>query len=99
MQAKKAEGPWTAPVLVQSGKGLIDPCPLWDTDDNVYLVHAYAGSRAGIKSIIVVKKLNAAGDKVIDNGVIVYDVHEMDPTIEGPKIYKRNGWYYIFAPA
>ena len=20
-------------------------------------------------------------------------------TIEGPKMYKRNGWYYVFAPA
>ena len=30
--------------------------------------------------------------------VMVYDGHEMDPTIEGPKFYKRNGYYYIFAP-
>jgi beta-xylosidase len=29
----------------------------------------------------------------------VYDGHETDPTIEGPKFYKRNGFYYIFAPA
>jgi beta-xylosidase len=98
-KAKDPAGPWTKPVLVEGGKGLIDPCPLWDDDGNVYLVHAYAGSRAGIKSILVVKKLNKAGDKVIDNGVIVYDGHETDPTVEGPKLYKRNGWYYIFAPA
>jgi beta-xylosidase len=90
---------WSEPILVQAGKGLIDPCPLWDDDGQVYLVHAYAGSRAGIKSIIVVKKLNAAGTKVIDHGVLVYDGHEKDPTIEGPKFYKRNGYYYIFAPA
>ena len=30
---------------------------------------------------------------------MVYDGHELDPTIEGPKFYKRNGYYYIFAPA
>jgi beta-xylosidase len=36
---------------------------------------------------------------VFDDGVIVYDGHETDPTIEGPKFYKRNGYYYIFAPA
>jgi beta-xylosidase len=30
---------------------------------------------------------------------MVYDGHEKDPTIEGPKFYKRNGYYYIFAPA
>ncbi len=98
-KAKSATGPWSEPVLVEAGKGLIDPCPLWDEDGKVYLVHAYAGSRAGIKSIIVVKKLNAAGDKVMDEGKLVYDGHELDPTIEGPKFYKRNGYYYIFAPA
>ena len=39
------------------------------------------------------------GTKVLDEGVIVYDGHETDPTIEGPKAYKRNGYYYLFAPA
>ncbi len=98
-KARNAAGPWSEPVLVEGGKGLIDPCPLWDNDGNVYLVHAYAGSRAGIKSIIVVKKLNKEGTKVMDQGVMVYDGHALDPTIEGPKFYKRKGYYYIFAPA
>src|SRR5690606_34021755 len=71
----------------------------WDDDGNVYLVHAYAGSRAGIKSILVVKQLNAEGTKVVTEGKIVYDGHTTDPTIEGPKFHKRNGYYYIFAPA
>jgi len=99
IKAKKISGPWSDPILVQAGKGLIDPCPLWDDDGKMYLVHAFAGSRAGIKSILVVKKLNPEGTKVIDDGVLVYDGHELDPTVEGPKFYKRNGWYYIFAPA
>jgi beta-xylosidase len=98
-KAKNAKGPWSEPVLVEGGKGLIDPCPLWDDNGQVFLVHAYAGSRAGIKSIIVVKKMNAEGTKTLDQGVLVYDGHELDPTIEGPKLYKRNGYYYIFAPA
>lgn len=99
IKAKNARGPWTEPILVQSGKGLIDPCPLWDEDGRLYLVHAFAGSRAGIKSVIVVKELNSDGTKVVSDGKIVYDGHELDPTIEGPKFYKRNGYYYIFAPA
>jgi beta-xylosidase len=98
IKAKNAAGPWSEPILVEAGKGLIDPCPLWDEDGKVYLVHAYAGSRAGIKSIIVIKRLNQAGNKVTDEGKLVYDGHELDPTIEGPKFYKRNGYYYIFAP-
>lgn len=98
-KAKSPEGPWSEPVLVEAGKGLIDPCPLWDDNGKVYLVHAYAGSRAGIKSIIVVKELNAEGTRSIDEGILVYDGHELDETIEGPKFHKRNGYYYIFAPA
>jgi beta-xylosidase len=99
VKAKNPAGPWSMPLLVEGGKGLIDPCPLWDDNGQAYLVHAFAGSRAGIKSIIVVKKMNAEGTKTIDAGVIVYDGHDLDPTIEGPKFYKRNGYYYIFAPA
>jgi beta-xylosidase len=99
LKAKNAAGPWSDPVLVAPGSGLIDPCPLWDNDGTVYLVHGWAGSRAGIKSIITINKLNSAGTKVIDEGVMVFDGHETDPTVEGPKLYKRNGYYYIFAPA
>jgi beta-xylosidase len=99
IKAKNAAGPWSEPLLVQAGKGLIDPCPLWDDDGQVYLVHAYAGSRAGIKSVLAVRRLNKEGAKTLDDGVLVYDGHELDPTIEGPKFYKRNGYYYIFAPA
>src|SRR5688572_10572756 len=98
-KAKNIKGPWSEPVLVESGKGLIDPCPLWDDDGKVYLVHAFAGSRAGIKSILVIKQMNTEGTKTTSDGVMVYDGHVADPTIEGPKFYKRNGYYYIFAPA
>ncbi len=98
-KARSIHGPWSEPVMVQEGKGLIDPCPLWDDNGKIYLVHAYAGSRAGMKSIIVVRELNKEGTKVIGDAVMVYDGHEKDPTIEGPKLHKRNGYYYIFAPA
>ncbi len=99
IKATDPAGAWSAPKLVEAGKGLIDPCPLWDNDGKAYLVYAYAGSRAGIKSLVAVKALNAAGDQTTSAGTIVYDGHELDPTIEGPKFYKRNGYYYIFAPA
>lgn len=97
--ARRPEGPWSVPQLVEAGRGLIDPCPLIDDDGSRYLVHAYAGSRAGIKSVLVLKRLNKEGNRVIDAGTIIYDGHGADPTLEGPKIYKRNGYYYILAPA
>ena len=99
IKSKTITGKWSDPILVLPGKGFIDPCPLWDDNDKVYLVHAYSGSRAGIKSVLALKEMNTDGTKIIDNGKLIYDGHEIDPTVEGPKIYKRNGWYYIFAPA
>ncbi|MGN6180040.1 MAG: glycoside hydrolase family 43 protein [Mucilaginibacter sp.] len=99
VKASNPAGPWSTPVMVYPGKGIIDPCPLIDDDGQMYLVHAFAGSRAGIKSVIAINKLNKEGTHVTDEGVIVYDGHELDPTIEGPKLYKHNGYYYIFAPA
>jgi beta-xylosidase len=98
VKAKNILGPWSEPLLVESGKGIIDPCPFWDDNGKAYLAHAYAGSRAGIKSILVLKEMNKEGTKIIGDGAMVYDGHEKDPTIEGPKVYKRNNWYYIFAP-
>lgn len=98
-KTKDPAGPWEPLVLVEEGKGLIDPCPLWDEDGNAYLVHAYAGSRAGIKSLLVVKRLSPDGTKTMGIGQIIFDGHVNHPTVEGPKFYKRNGYYYVFAPA
>jgi beta-xylosidase len=98
-KAKQARGPWSEPVLVKGAKGWIDPCPLWDADGNAYLVNAMAASRSGVKSILVVSRMSADGTKLLDDGVMVFDGHDKNPTLEGPKFYKRNGYYYIFAPA
>src|SRR5215831_9125314 len=99
VKAKNPAGPWSEPLLVKEAKGWIDPCPLWDDDGNAYLVSAMAGSRSGIKSILVISRMSADGTKLLDDGVMVFDGHDQNPTVEGPKLYKRNGYYYIFAPA
>jgi beta-xylosidase len=99
VRAKNPVGPWSEPLLVKKGKGLIDPSPLWDDDGNAYMVYAFAGSRAGVKSVLMVSRMNAEGTSVGDEGIMVFDGHETHPTVEGPKFYKRNGYYYIFAPA
>lgn len=92
-------GPWEKPVWVKQGKGLIDCCPLWDEDGKAYLSHGCAGSRAGVKSVLFVAPLSPDGTTVIGPSRIVYDGHETQPTIEGTKFYKRNGYYYIMSPA
>lgn len=92
-------GDWTEPVLVKEGKGLIDCCPLWDSDGKAYLSHGCAGSRAGVKSVLFVAPLSADGTHVTGPSRVVYDGHENQPTIEGTKFYKHDGYYYIFSPA
>jgi len=92
-------GEWDKPVLVKAGKGMIDPCPLWDDDGRVYLAHAWAGSRAKFNSVLTVCELNKEGTKVISDPVLVFDGNDgVNHTIEGAKFYKRNGFYYLFAP-
>lgn len=91
---------WEKPVLVKAGKGMIDPAPLWDEDGHVYLVHAWAGSRSQMNSVITVCEMNREGTKVINSPILVFDGNDgVNHTIEGPKFYKRNGYYYILAPA
>jgi beta-xylosidase len=99
VKTKDPLGDWSEPLLVQAGKGLIDPCPLWDDDGKAYLAYAYAGSRANIKSILVVREMNWEGTKLISDAVLVFDGHNGNTTVEGPKLYKKDGFYYIFAPA
>ena len=99
VKAKDPAGPWSEPVLVKEGKGIIDTCPLWDEDGKVYMVYAYAGSRAGLKSVITICELNADATKAITPGRIIFDGHEAHQTCEGPKFFKKDGYYYIFHPA
>ena len=99
VHAEDAAGPWSRPVLVKEAKGYIDPCPLWDDDGQAYLSHALAGSRAGLKSVLLVSRMTPDGSRAIGESRIVYDGHVAHRTVEGTKFHKRDGWYYIFAPA
>ena len=99
IKTKDPKGLWSDPVLIKEGKGLIDPTPLWDDDGKAYLGFAFAGSRAGVKSMLMVCTMNPEGTLANDDAVMVLDGHFDEATVEGPKLYKRNGYYYIFAPA
>ncbi len=98
-KAANPAGPWEPLRLIRKVTGWIDTCPFWDDDGQLYLVHAWANSRSGIKSILAINRMNSDGTAVLDDGIIVFNGQAAHPTIEGPKLYKRNGYYYIFAPA
>jgi len=90
---------WSQIKLIKKAKGWIDPCPFWDEDGKAYIVNAFAKSRIGFNSKLCISRLSDDGMEILDEGVIVFDGIKTQPTIEGPKLYKRNGYYYIFAPA
>ena len=100
VKTKDPEGRWSAPVLVREGKGLIDPSPFWDEDGRAYLANGWAASRAGFNSVITISEMSADGTRLISKPRIVYDGNDgVNHTVEGPKMYKRGDYYYLFAPA
>ena len=102
VRTKDPLGEWEEPVLVLEGKGLIDPCPFWDEDGRAYIIHGYAKSRIGFKSILGIFEMSPDGLKAISEDHFVFDGNDPSHpavTIEGPKVYKRDGLYYILAPA
>ena len=93
-------GEWSKPVCIIEGKGMIDTTPLWDDDGRCYLVNGWANSRSRFASVLTVRELDKDGLKAISNPVIVFDGNGTENrTCEGPKFYKRNGWYWIMCPA
>lgn len=99
-KTKNPWGEWSKPHAIFEGKGWIDPCPFWDDDGRAYMVSAFAKSRIGFKSILHLTEMKPDCSALLDEGQHVFDGNENgQSTIEGPKLYKRNGYYYIMAPA
>ena len=100
VKTKDPAGQWSQPLCVIRGQGYIDTTPLWDDDGRCYLVNAWANSRAKFASVLTVRELSADGTRAIGQPVIVFDGNGTENrTCEGPKFYKRDGWYWILCPA
>ncbi|UGQ45909.1 glycoside hydrolase family 43 protein [Massilia endophytica] len=100
--AENFAGPWSEPRLLLAGKGIIDPTPLWDDDGKAWLLHAWAKSRAGFNNVLTLRAMSPDAKRLLDEqGEVVIDGNQLPGyrTLEGPKLYKHNGWYYVFAPA
>lgn len=97
--AQDPAGEWECHVVKQV-VGWIDPCPLFDDDGSVWLVHGLAASRIGINNMLFVHRLSPDGLQVLDKGCLVYNgADHGDVTVEGPKFYQRQGKYWILCPA
>lgn len=91
--APQITGPWSTPSIVVAGPGLEDPCPFWDDDGTAYLIHSRTGAGP-----LILHRMSTDGKRVLDEGKIIVQDPEHLPVLEGPKLYKRDGYYYIFAP-
>lgn len=92
-RAKDPRGPWDLTRMVDVVKWE-DPCPLWDDDGSAYLAHSI--HRGGP---VVIHRMSADGLRLLDDGTVVYHDEEANPILEGIKMYRRDGWYHILAPA
>ncbi|MFE9602120.1 family 43 glycosylhydrolase [Streptomyces hokutonensis] len=103
INAPEIRGPWTRPHLLKEGKGLIDPCPLWDDENEgeAYLVHAWAKSRAGINNRLTGHRMHPDATTLLDDGKMIVDADHVPGwfTLEGPKAHRHDGWFWILAPA
>ncbi|MES3025221.1 MAG: glycoside hydrolase 43 family protein [Pseudomonadota bacterium] len=99
--AARFEGPWSAPHLLLAGRGMIDPTPLWDDDGKAWLLHAWAKSRAGFNNVLTLRPMSPDARRITGEGKVLIDGNRLPgyTTLEGPKFYKRDGYYYVFAPA
>ncbi|MEO3692179.1 glycoside hydrolase family 43 protein [Roseateles paludis] len=86
-------GPWSPPTTVLAGPGYEDPCPFWDDDGKAYLVHSKVGAGP-----VILHAMSADGTRLLDDGLTIIEDKVKLPVLEGPKLYKRNGYYYVLAP-
>jgi alpha-N-arabinofuranosidase len=103
MTATNPAGPWSDPIVIPEVRG-IDPSLFFD-DDKAYIVYnseapgnkpLYDGHRTVRMYELDVKTMKVKGEEIqlVNGGV---DLSKKPVWIEGPHIYKRNGFYYLLA--
>lgn len=98
--AEHPTGPWSDPIPLNFGG--IDPSIFFDDDGRVWVVNnddpegdsLYEGHRAVRIQELDLEKMEMVGPRsVLVNGGV--DLSEKPIWIEGPHIFKRDGWYYL----
>ncbi|MEO8018814.1 MAG: glycoside hydrolase family 43 protein [Pseudomonadota bacterium] len=99
--AKNPAGPWSAPVWLKEIDG-IDPSFFFDDDGKTYIVNngppegtpLYQGHRA-----IWMQEFDLAANKLTGQRKVIVnggaDLAKKPIWIEGPHLYRINGWYYL----
>ena len=91
--AKDISGPWSAPVLIYEAVNWTDPCVFFDYDNkNAYLLcHTNTDKETRLYDNKIFK-LSWDGRKLLDDGTVFY----RGKMAEAAKMYKKDGFYYVF---
>jgi len=91
--AERITGPWSRPICMLKKQRWTDPAAFWDEDDKqAYLVCNFGPDPVQKKNQTRLFKMSWDGRKLLDKGTALYH----GGGAEAAKIYKINGFYYIF---
>ncbi len=103
LTASNPAGPWSDPIWIEHAGG-IDPSLFFDDDGKVWLMNndlppggsTYEGHRA-----IWLREVDGTTFEALSEPVVIINggvrPEEKPIWIEGPHIYKHDGWYYLAA--
>ncbi|MNB90243.1 Beta-xylosidase [compost metagenome] len=93
--AADIRGEWSEPVYLNSYG--FDPSMFHDEDGRKYIVSMVTDHRVTkrYRGHLVIQEYSTAEQMMIGEPVTIYASH--DTYLEGPHIYKRGGYYYLFA--
>ena len=92
--ADKIEGPWSDPVYVNSSG--FDPSLFHDDDGKKWFVNMLWDHRRRplLFAGIALQQFDPVAGKLVGQSKNIYQGTDLE-LVEGPHLYKRNGWYYL----
>ena len=93
--APSIEGPWSEPLFIHSAG--FDPSILHDENGKKWIVSLEWETREGYHKpgVICVVEYDSRNRQVIGNPKRIWEGATRRGCIEGPHLYKRNGYYYL----
>jgi xylan 1,4-beta-xylosidase len=90
--ADQIEGPWSEPIFLNA-RGF-DPSFFHDEDGSSWLVQIRWDHRQGHPSFagIVIQPYDASSGQLVGKAEVIFQKERL---IEGPNIYRKNGYYYL----
>jgi xylan 1,4-beta-xylosidase len=94
VNAPAIEGPWSDPVYANSSG--FDPSLFHDDDGKKWFVNMLQDHRRRPRAFagIVLQEFDQAAGKLVGPKKNIFLGTDLD-LVEGPHLYKRNGWYYL----